>query len=191
MLRILSILVVLFGGAAIGLYSAELTLDRNISGDLVRAGPWEMRVSESLVSADPYARAERARSGIIPLASGEGFTLAARVDSEGRPLDGRCLYRVAGATPAARFWSVTLFDEEGRPVRNEAGRQSFSSTELTRDEKGGYAISVASEVRPGDWLPAPARGGFVLLLRLYDTPIGAGASVTREQVPAISRLACA
>ncbi len=190
MLRILSILVVLFGGAAIGLYSAKLTLDRQISGDLVRAGPWEMRVSESLVSADPYARAERARSGAIPLASGEGFTLAARVDSEGRPLDGRCLYRVAGATPAARFWSVTLFDEEGRPVRNEAGRQSFSSTELTRDENGGYAISVASEVRPGDWLPAPARGGFVLLLRLYDTPIGAGASVTREQVPAISRLAC-
>ena len=98
---------------------------------------------------------------------------------------------MTGATPASRFWSVTLFDEEGRAVPNEARRQSFSSTELTRDEKGRFAIEVASEVRPGDWLPAPGNGGFVLLLRLYDTPVGAGASVTREQVPAISRLACA
>src|ERR1700731_2118391 len=153
MLRILSIILVLFGGAAAGLYSAKFVLDRNISGDLVRAGPWEMRVSESLVAADPYAQAERARSGVIPLASGEGFTLAARRDSEGRPLEGRCTYRIAGATPAARFWSVTLFDEAGRPVQNAARRQSFTSAELTRDAKGGFAIFVASDAQPGDWLP--------------------------------------
>jgi hypothetical protein len=190
MLRIISILFVMFGGAAIGLYSAKLVLDGNISGDVLRAGPWEMRVSESLVSADPYARAERARSGAIPLAAGEGFTMAARSDSEGRPLDGRCAYRVSGATPAARYWSLTLFDEQNRSVANEARRQSFSSTELTRDEKGNYAVAVAADVQSGDWLPAPQLGGFILLLRLYDTPVGAGASVTREQVPAISRIAC-
>jgi hypothetical protein len=190
MQRILSLFVVLFGGAAIGLYSAKLALDRNLSGDVVRAGPWEIRVSESSGSADPYARAERARSGAIPLASGEGFTLAARVDSDGRPLNGSCVYKVAGETPTARFWSLTLLDEQGRVVPNEARRQSFTSAELTRDEKGRYAISVASAARPGDWLPAPA-GGFALLLRLYDTPVGGGASVTREQVPSIARQACA
>jgi hypothetical protein len=189
--RILSLFVVLFGGAVIGIYSAKLALDSNISGDLARAGPWEIRTSESLDSADPYARAERARSGAIPLAAGEGFTLAARTDSDGRPLDAHCVYRVAGETPAARFWSLTLFGEDGRPVSNAARRQSFSSTELARDEKGRYAIAVAAQAQPGDWLPAPATSGFVLLLRLYDTPVGAGASVTREQVPAISRQACA
>ncbi|SDR54982.1 hypothetical protein SAMN05519103_05010 [Rhizobiales bacterium GAS113] len=191
MLRILSILLVLFGGAAAGLYSAKLMLDRNVSGDLVRAGPWEMRVSESLVAADPYAQAERARSGAIALASGEGFTLTANRDSQGEPLDGRCVYAIAGATPAARFWSITLFDEEGRPVANAARRQSFSSTELTRDAQGGFNIAVASQAQPGDWLPAPAAGGFVLYLRLYDTPIGAGAALGSEQVPTIVRLACA
>jgi hypothetical protein len=191
MQRILSLVFILFGGGAFGLYSAKLALDGNLSGDLVRAGPWEIHVSESAGSADPYAQAERARSGAIPLAAGEGFTLAAHTDSEGRPLDGHCSYRVAGATPTARFWSVTLFDENGQAVANEARRQSFSSTELTRDPKGRYVIEVASEVQPGDWLPAPAKGGFMLLLRLYDTPVGAGASVTREQVPAISRFACA
>ena len=190
MLRILSILVVLFGGAVIGLRSAELALDRNVSGDLVRAGSWEMRVSESLVSADPYAQAERARSGVIPLASGEGFTLTARRDLQGRKLDGRCAYSVSGATPAARFWSLTLFDEAGHLVANAAQRQAFTSTELSRDAKGGFAINVGSQVMPGDWLPAPG-GGFVLLLRLYDTPIGTGVSVTPEQVPAVTRPACA
>jgi len=190
MLRILAILLVLFGGAGIGLASAKLMLDRNVSGDLVHAGPWDMRVSESLVAADPYAQAERARSGAIALASGEGFTLTARGDSQGQPLDGRCTYEISGATPAARFWSVSLFDAQGRPLQNPARRQSFTSTELTRDAKGGFVISVAAGVQPGDWLPAPADGGFLLLLRLYDTPIGAGVSVTREQVPTISRLAC-
>ncbi|MBV9051230.1 MAG: DUF1214 domain-containing protein [Hyphomicrobiales bacterium] len=190
MLRVLSVLVVLFGGAVIGLRSAELALDRNVSGDLVRAGAWEMRVSESLVSADPYAQAERARSGVIPLASGEGFTLTARHDSQGRRLNGRCAYIVAGATPAARFWSLTLFDESGHLVANPAQRQGFTSTELSRDAKGGFEINVGSQVMPGDWLPAPPRG-FVLLLRLYDTPIGTGVSVTPEQVPAVTRLACA
>ena len=191
MQRILSLFLVLFGGAAIGVYSAKLALDANLSGDLTRAGPWEIRMSESLESADPYARAERARSGAIPLAAGEGFTLKARIDSDGRPLDGHCIYRVTGDTPAARFWSLTLFDEEGQVVPNAARRQSFSSTELSRDDKGRYAIAIASEVQPGDWLPAPATTGFVLLLRLYDTPVGAGASVTSRQVPAISRRACA
>jgi hypothetical protein len=191
MLRILSILLVLFGGAAAGLYSAKLMLDRNISGDLVRAGPWEMRVSESLVAADPYAQAERARSGAIALASGEGLTLTASSDSQGEPLDGRCVYAVGGATPAARFWSLTLFDEEGRPAQNAAQRQGFSSAELSRDAQGGFSIAIASQAQPGDWLPAPAAGGFVLFLRLYDTPIGAGAALTSAQVPTITRLACA
>jgi hypothetical protein len=191
MLRILSLFLVLFGGAAIGIYTAMLALDANLSGDFVRAGPWEIRMSESLDTADPYARAERARSGAIPLAAGEGFTLAAHNDSDGRPLDGHCLYRVAGDMPAARFWSLTLFDDDGRLVPNAARRQSYSSTELSRDDKGRYEISVASDVQPGDWLPAPDKGRFTLLLRLYDTPVGAGASVTRQQVPAISRQACA
>jgi len=191
MLRIVSILLVLFGGAAAGHASAKYLLDRNISGDVVRAGPWEMRVSESLARADPYAQAERARSGAIALASGEGLTLTARSDQQGEPLDGRCVYAVGGATPAARFWSLSIFDADGRPVPNAASRQSFSSTELSRDPQGGYSIMVASQAQPGDWLPAPASGGFVLFLRLYDTPIGAGASLTSAQVPTISRLACA
>ena len=190
MVRIFIILVVLFGGALAGLASAEFALDRQVSGDVVRAGPWEMRSGESLVTADPYERAERARSGTIPLASGEGFTMIARRDSSGEPLSGRCVYLVTGATPAARFWSLSLFDVEGRPVQNEAQRNSFNSTEVTRDAQGGFSISVAAQVQAGDWLPAPERGGFVLLLRLYDTPIGAGASMTSAQVPSISRLAC-
>ena len=74
---------------------------------------------------------------------------------------------------------------------NAAQRQSFTSNELSRDPKGGFAITVASEAEPGDWLPAPPNAGFVLLLRLYDTPIGTGVSVTREQVPVITRLTCA
>lgn len=190
MFRVLSILVVLFGGASIGLVSAKVALDKGLSGDVVRAGPWEMRSSESLTLADPYARAERARSGAIPLAAGEGLTFRARQDLQGAPLIGRCAYRVSGATPAARFWSLALLDATGRLIDNPTGRSSFNSTEVSRDGTGTFRIAIASQVQPGDWLPAP-EGRFVLLLRLYDTPIGAGAAITGAQVPTISRLACA
>ena len=41
---------------------------------------------------------------------------------------------------------------------NAAQRSSFNSTELTRDVKGGFSITVAAQVQPGDWLPTPSMG---------------------------------
>jgi hypothetical protein len=190
MSRLVSILVVLFGGAALGLASARAVLERGLSTTLVTVGSWVVRGGADLASADPYARAEAARSGTIPLASGEGVVLQARRASDGTELTARCVYTVSGATPAARFWTLGLFGRDGRPVANPAGRESFGSMELTRDAAGDFTIVVAATAQPGDWLPAPPSGAFTLLLRLYDTPIGASSALTPAQVPTITRRAC-
>ena len=48
----------------------------------------------------------------------------------GRPLDGRCIVTLTGTTPPARFWTITLYDLDGRLVPNAADRYGFTSQEI-------------------------------------------------------------
>jgi hypothetical protein len=165
-----------------------------VSGDYplgkVRAGPWTAVPRAGSRDADPYARAIMARSGVIPLAAGEGLSLSASDDDAGRPLDARCAYRVRSVVPAARFWTLTLYDADGRPAASELNRNSFTSAEVMRDAEGGFTIVIGPEAMAGNWLQMPARGRVNLTLRLYDTPVAAGPAPDRRSVPAIERLEC-
>ena len=75
--------------------------------------------------ADPYTRAVNARTGGIPLGVGEGLVLRAAADDAGRALDARCAYRIGTTAPQARYWTLALYDETGRPVETPLGRASF------------------------------------------------------------------
>ncbi len=59
-----------------------------------------------------------ARSGELPVGSGDGITFYARTDDAARPLDGRCDVALSGTTPQARFWTLTLYDPDGKLVAN-------------------------------------------------------------------------
>ena len=60
-----------------------------------------------------------------------------------------------------------------------------------RDSDGRFAITVAPRARPGNWLPTGGIERFVLVWRLYDTPIGVATRTTKEgPMPAIARKAC-
>ena len=143
------------------------------------------------MEADPYTLARIARSGEIPLANGEGLQLVARGDDDGRPLDARCVYRIGPRVPDAGAWTVSLIDPHGFPVANPAERYGFRSSELLRDGAGHFAISVAAEVQPGNWLPIGAPGPFALVLTLYDSPLGATAgAIDPSTVPRVTRTGC-
>ena len=158
----------------------------------VTIGPWRVAAKAGSLEADPYTRAALARSGEIPLALGEGLKLVARVDSAGRPLDRRCLYRVGTHTPAARYWTLSLTDADGYPVENAAGRYGFRSSEILRDGDGGFSIYVSALAHSGNWLPIGHFQTFALALRLYDTPLAASAGgIEKSSVPTIDREGCA
>ena len=60
---------------------------------------------------------------------------------------------VSGVTPAARFWTLTLYDHKGHLVANSLQRYGFTSEEIIRSADGSFEIRMASRSRAGNWLP--------------------------------------
>jgi len=174
------------GGLALTWYVAS---DRFDLGSL-QIGPWTAWPMANTLDANRYARARIAKSGDLPLASGEGIVFLALADSAGAPLDGRCRYRIAPILPPARWWTLTPYDEEGRLLVNAARREGFTSAEMLRESASEATIVTGPQAQPGNWLPT-ASGGFSLVLRLYDSPISTGLG-TKDTVPlpSVDKVGC-
>ena len=176
----------------IGLGSAYWAVMDSYPFGTVRASTWVAAPRVGSREVDPYAKAVVARSAEIPLASGEGLMLTATGDEAGRPLDAHCTYRIGSLTPQARYWTVTLYDDGGHPVVSELQRSGFTSSEIVRDAEGRFAITLSREPMPGNWLRMPERGRPSVVLRLYDTPVGAGsAALDPRALPVVERVGCA
>jgi hypothetical protein len=157
----------------------------------VTIGAWTANPKAGTTGIDPYARAAVARNGVLPLGSGDGVAFLARADDAGEPLDGRCDVTLSGMTPAARFWTLTLYHLDGRLVANAVGRYGFTSQEIVRRSNGAFEIAVAPRARPGNWLPSGGVERYLLVLRLYDTPVGVATRAGRETtMPAIGGRRC-
>jgi hypothetical protein len=178
-------------GVALGLAVTFVTLERGFGFGAVQAGPWTAWPRVGASDIDPYARAVLSRTGEIPLASAQGISFYARTDNTGAPLSGSCDYVVAGAVPAARFWTLTLTDINGRLLENAAHRYAFTSSEILRRADNSFAIAVAPEARAGNWLPSEAGKRFVLVLKLYDAIASASpAGLAGASTPTLTRRRC-
>ncbi|HEV3185060.1 MAG TPA: DUF1214 domain-containing protein [Xanthobacteraceae bacterium] len=175
----------------LGLGGTWLALSRGTAFGAVQIGAWTAWPRSGSVDIDPYSRAGIARTGQLPIGLGDGIAFVARADDGGRPFDGRCDVALGGTTPAARFWTLTLYDPEGRLVANSANRYGFTSQEIVRAADGSFAIIAAPRSRAGNWLPTGGAEHYVLVLRLYDTPVGVATRAGREApMPAILTRSC-
>jgi len=188
---LLGTLFALIVAAVIGLGSTYLALTRGAAFGALRIGSWTAWPKTGTQNADPYARASIARSGRLPIALGDGLTFVARHDDTGRPLDGRCDVVVAGVTPAARFWTLTLYNLNGDLVANSLKRYDFTSQEIVRHGDGSFEIVIAPRANPGNWLPTGGVERYQLALRFYDTAVGVATKEGREvPMPAIMTRRC-
>lgn len=179
-------------GAGLGLGSVWLTVETRAPFGERRVQAWTAWPNVGAPENDPYARAIVARTGDVPLAQGEGIAFHALVDDDGRALDAACVYRIAGETPAARYWTLTITDEEGRLVRTPQGRPSLTSAEILRQEDATFVIWLSRRPRSGNWLQLPERGPVQPILRLYDTPVSAAFGWLAEGgLPKVTRVSCA
>ncbi len=191
MRQLLAFTLALIVATAIGLGATHYAVTRGVAFGSVVIGAWTAWPKTGTSEIDPYARAAVARTGELPIGSGDGITFLARADDAGNALDGRCEITVSGITPPARLWTLTLYDAEGRLVANPAGRHGFTSQEIMRQPNGGIDITVAPRARPGNWLPTGGVERYLLVLRLYDTPVGITTRAGRDtEMPAITRKAC-
>ena len=174
----------------IGLGGTWFVSTRGVAFGGVTIGAWTAWPRNGTINIDPYARASIARSGELPLGSGDGVGFVARSDDDGQALSGRCDLTIAGITPPARFWTLTLYDRNGRLIANDLGRHGFTSQEIVRRSDGSFVITAAPHARSGNWLPSGGSNDYVLVLRLYDTPIGGGTQAARETMPRIVTGAC-
>ena len=188
---LLGSLLALVIAAAVGLGTTWLTLSRGMAFGAIPIGAWTAWPKTGTRDIDPYARAAIARTGELPVGSGDGVAFYARADDSNRPLDGRCDVAVTGTTPQARFWTVTLYDPQGRLVGNSIDRHGFTSQEIVRQSDGSFDIVIAPRARSGNWLPTGGIDSYVLVLRLYDSPVGVATRAAREvPMPAIAVRSC-
>jgi hypothetical protein len=167
-------LFTLIVAAAVGLGSTYFALTRGAAFSPLTIGSWTAWPKTGTSDADPYARASIARIGRLPTALGDGVAFTASADDHGRTLDGRCDVVLAGVTPAARFWTLTLYKTDGELVANSINRSV-----------------VAPRANPGNWLPTGGVERYILVLRLYDTAVGVSTKAGREvPMPAINVRSC-
>jgi len=177
--------------AALGLGATWFTLTRGVAFGALTVGAWTAWPKSGSADIDPYARAMIARTGELPTGMGDGIAFYAHTDNFGNAFDGRCTFSISGMTPAARYWTVTLYTSEGLLVANTIDRHDFTSEEIVRDSDGRFTITVAPLARPGNWLPTGGIEQFVLAWRLYDTAIGVASRTAKEgPMPAIERKGC-
>ncbi|HTV36970.1 MAG TPA: DUF1214 domain-containing protein [Xanthobacteraceae bacterium] len=177
--------------AVIGLGATWFTLTRGIAFGSLTIGAWTAWPKSGSQDIDPYAHAAISRDGELPVGIGDGVAFIAKTDDAGHPLDGRCTFLLNGMTPPARFWTVTLYSPTGLLVANAINRHGFTSEEIVRGADGRFTIALAPQARPGNWLPTGGIEHFVLVWRLYDTPIGVAATTMKEgPMPAIERKGC-
>ena len=178
--------------AAFGLGLTQFALTRGTAFGAITIGAWTAWPKTGTSDIDPYARAAIARSGELPIGSGDGVAFFASSDDAGRVLDGRCMVTIAGTTPAARFWTITLYDLDGRLIPNGADRYGFTSQEIARRADGTFEILIAPRARPGNWLPTGGIDRYVVVLRLYDTPVGVATRTAKDApMPAVVAAGCA
>lgn len=176
--------------ALVGLGTTWIALTQGQAFGGLSVGAWTAWPRHGTPGIDPYARAMVARSGELPVGSGDGIAFQARADDHGAPLDGRCDVVISGSTPQARYWTITLYDRSGALVRNAVERHGFTSHEIVRRANGTFEITASPRSRPGNWLPTGSIERYVLLLRLYDTPIGVATRGREVTMPAVSRKNC-
>ena len=164
-----------------------MALTQGLAFGGVTLGAWTAYPRAGSADIDPYARAAVSRGGLLPVGLGDGVAFTARADDAGRPLDGRCDVRLTGTTPQARFFTLTLYRPDGSLVANSLDRYGFTSQELVRRSDGSFEIVIAPRARPGNWLPTGGVDRYLLVLRLYDTPVGIATRAEREApMPAIT-----
>ena len=177
-------------GLALGAGAALYSVRAGAFGSSARIGPWTTGGDIGTARASAWTRASVAVHGLLALPAREARYYSADEDEEGRPLDGRCTYRISGGEAGGAWFSLTLYDEAGYLVANKAGIYSVGSAGMAPGERRAWTILAAPDPQPGRWLPTGGLDRFNLTLRVYLPADGGKADLPRERLPRVEKQSC-
>jgi len=184
-------LICSLAGLALGAGGAIQSVRSGGFGSSTRIGPWTTGTDFGSADASAYTRAIVARNGLLALPAREARYYTAAKDDEGRPLDGRCRYRITGGEGGGAWWSLTLYGADNFLVPNRANIWSVGSAAMAPAEREAWTILAAPDRQPGRWLPTGAVERFDLTLRVYLPSDGGRSNLPRDRLPRIERQSCA
>lgn len=189
LLVLLTLVIAICGGAA----SVAFVLHRDVRLGAIRVGSWTAYPQPGSGPADPYARAEAAVEGILPLGRSEGLAFFAQNDDGGEVLRAECVYRLTGETPLARFWTLRWEPyDPASPGRafNAPPHGTLQSRAVVRGAHNGVEITVSAAPVPGNWLRTEGSGRMRLVLTTYDALVQGGPMAETLNMPSIRQVSC-
>jgi hypothetical protein len=183
-------LVVLTGG----LSSAYIMMDRGSTLTTLTSGPWTMWTATARPDADPYTRAHHARLGALPLPADIAETWVARTDGMGDTLHSSCDYELVVTPPATSWWSLAVFDADGRLIENATERYVFTSDTAAISPDGRFVALLSRSAGGGNWLPTSGAGNLSVVYTLIDMSVALGTGTEpadlATRVPQITAKSC-
>ena len=86
---------------------------------------------------------------------------------------------------------LDTYDQKGQLVGNSLQRYGFPSQEIVRASDGAFELRIAARSRAGNWLPTGGLDRYMLMLRLYDTPVGVATRSQKDApMPSIATMGC-
>jgi len=187
---VVPVAIVLFiaigGGAASAWYAL-----RTVQGfNALRVGEWTAYPDRGTPRSDPYSKARFAREAELPLGIGEGLTFVAERDAAGQPLLAQCSYRIEGAVPASRLWTLYASRGDLEPLDTNLREKGLHSLQMVRRIDDSVAIRATPNVSAGNWLRTSGAGPMSFVLTFYDPPSVSGVEASDFELPRIYRDGC-
>jgi hypothetical protein len=187
--RILAWAAAVLAGAVLGVASTWAALSYGASTFAESYGAWSHNRAAGSEAAGPYTRAIIAREGLLALSAREALYFSLDRDEDGRPLDESCVYELHGLPLSARWWSVTLYAEDGFLAENRDNAFSIDASRAGNDRPWRARIAPL-QGDAANWLSSRgARRGFSLMLRVYNPHQDFRPS--EATLPVLSTLSCA
>lgn len=135
-------------------------------------GPWRHWRNVGRIDADPYTRSHISAVGALRLASNSAGVYEAYTDETGARLHSSCDYAIEGADPFGLWWSLAVFDSDGRMIQSDAERYAFTRDTVALNPNGSFVITLGRDARPGNWLPTGGAGRLALVYTVLDPATG-------------------
>ncbi len=180
--------IALFGG----LFSSWYVINNGAVFNTERSGPWVKWTMGGRLNSDPYSLIRYDRESMLVFSSTFVSRFEATFDDEKRRLHSACHYAISGQLPTDTWWSLNVYDAEGRLIPNDSGRYGFNSATVVTGADGSFRIDLAREARPGNWVPTSRAGRLAVILEIQNRTGDAGVPADDESpaLPSIQRIGC-